>query len=94
MTEHNEAANAERDLRRTADARQNQTQSRPVGIMRKSSDFDTIENIDPFTQMESNPKGTKVHRLVQKLKGRPGIRNPYAVAQAATGQSYATGKKL
>lgn len=39
------------------------------------------------------PKGTKVHRLVQKLKGKKGI-NPYAVAQAVTGQSYKTGKKL
>ena len=39
------------------------------------------------------PKGTKVHKLVGKLKGKPGV-NPYAVAQAATGQSYVTGKKL
>ena len=44
------------------------------------------------------PKGTKVHSLVQKLKaknrGKGKKVNPYAVAQAATGQSYATGKKL
>lgn len=40
------------------------------------------------------PAGTKVHKLVQKLKAKGGNINPYAVAQAATGQSYATGKKL
>jgi hypothetical protein len=39
------------------------------------------------------PTGTKVHRCVEKLKGRKGV-NPYAVCQASTGQSYATGKKL
>lgn len=39
------------------------------------------------------PKGTRVARCVEKLKGRKGI-NPYAVCQASTGQSYATGKRL
>lgn len=44
------------------------------------------------------PKGTKVHRCVQKVKARNRRKggkkaNPYAVCQAATGQSYATGKK-
>jgi len=38
------------------------------------------------------PKGTKVHRCVQKVKGRKGV-NPYAVCSASTGQSYATGKR-
>jgi hypothetical protein len=32
--------------------------------------------------------------MVKKLKEKGGDANPYAVAQAATGQSYATGKKL
>lgn len=59
----------------------------------RSSDLDNME-MHPHLGMESNPKGTRVHRLVQKLKGKPGVKNPYAVAQAATGQSYATGKKL
>lgn len=40
------------------------------------------------------PKGTRVHRCVQKVKARGGGVNPYAVCQASTGQSYATGKKL
>ncbi len=39
------------------------------------------------------PTGTKVHRCVEKLKGKKGV-NAYAVCQKATGQSYATGKKL
>jgi hypothetical protein len=38
------------------------------------------------------PKGTRVHRCVEKLKGKKGI-NAYAVCQASTGQSYATGKR-
>jgi hypothetical protein len=59
--------------------------------MRMSSDFDTIEKIDPFTQMETNPKGTRVHRCVEKFKGKG---NAYAICQASTGQSYKTGKKL
>lgn len=40
------------------------------------------------------PKGTRVHRCVQKVKARGRGVNPYAVCQASTGQSYATGKKL
>ena len=40
------------------------------------------------------PKGTKVHSCVEKMKKKGGGANPYAVCQAATGQSYATGKKL
>lgn len=39
------------------------------------------------------PKGTRVHSCVEKLKNKKGI-NAYAVCQAATGQSYATGKPL
>lgn len=41
------------------------------------------------------PKGTRVHRCVQKVKAKGGKRtNPYAVCQKATGQSYRTGKAL
>ena len=40
------------------------------------------------------PKGTKVHRCVTKVKRKGGAKNPYAVCQKATGQSYKTGKKL
>ncbi len=41
------------------------------------------------------PKGTRVEKCVNKLKaqGRKGV-NPYAVCQASTKQSLATGKKL
>lgn len=38
------------------------------------------------------PKGTKVHRCVEKVKRKGGV-NPYAVCQASTGQSFATGKR-
>jgi len=67
--------------------------SKSVGVVLKSSDFDRFDELNPFTQMASNPAGTRVHRCVQKLKGKKGI-NPYAVCQASTGQSYRTGKKL
>ncbi len=77
----------------TGPARQNPTQSRLVGDFLIKSDFNTIEEIDPFTQMDSNPKGTRVHRCVDDLK-RKGGGNPYAICQASTGQSYKTGKKL
>ncbi len=40
------------------------------------------------------PKGTKVHRCVEKVKAKGGGVNPYAVCQAATGQSFSTGKML
>jgi len=40
------------------------------------------------------PKGTKVSRCVEKVKKSGRGVNPYAVCQASTGQSYATGKKL
>lgn len=39
------------------------------------------------------PKGTRVHRCVEKVKRKGGV-NPYAVCQAATKQSYKTGKSL
>ena len=39
------------------------------------------------------PKHSKVGRCVTKLKKKGGV-NPYAVCQASTGQSYATGKKI
>lgn len=40
------------------------------------------------------PKGTRVHRCVQKVKRQGGAKNPYAACQKATGQSYKTGKAL
>ena len=40
------------------------------------------------------PKNTKVARCVEKVKARGGRANPYAICQASTGQSYATGKPL
>ena len=68
-------------------------QKRTVGMFLRSSDLDQMVE-HPHLGLASNPKGTKVHRLVQKLKGKKGVRNPYAVAQASTGMSYKTGKKL
>jgi len=40
------------------------------------------------------PKGTRVHRCVDKVKKSGRGVNPYAVCQASTDQSYATGKTL
>jgi hypothetical protein len=41
------------------------------------------------------PKGTKVARCVERVKKGGGHKmNAYAVCQASTGQSYATGKPL
>jgi len=67
-------------------------ETRRVPMFMESSDFDRIE-MDPFTKMASNPKGTRVARCVEKVKAKGGG-NPYAICQASTGQSYATGKKL
>lgn len=47
-----------------------------------------------FLKEEEMPKGTKVHRCVEKVKAKGGGVNPYAVCQKSTGQSYKTGKKL
>ena len=38
------------------------------------------------------PKNSKVHRCVEKLKGKKGV-NAYAICQKSTGQNYATGKR-
>jgi hypothetical protein len=40
------------------------------------------------------PTGTRVHRCVEKLKAKGGKGNPYAICQASTHQSFATGKPL
>ena len=40
------------------------------------------------------PQGTRVKRCVKKVKKSGKGVNPYAVCQASTKQSYATGKKL
>lgn len=40
------------------------------------------------------PKGTKVARCVEQVKAKGKGPNPYAVCQASTGQSYATGKPI
>jgi hypothetical protein len=68
-------------------------QTRTVGLFLARSDLDRIE-MHPHLGLSSNPKGTRVHKMVQELKGKKGVDNPYALAQHITGQSYATGKKL
>lgn len=40
------------------------------------------------------PQGTRVAKCVADVKAKGGSVNPYAVCQASTGQSYATGKPL
>lgn len=39
------------------------------------------------------PKGTKVHRIYDKLKGKKGKASAAKIAQAVTGKSLKTGKK-
>lgn len=57
-------------------------QSRTVGMMQKASDYDQVpDELNPFTQMESNPE--KLHRCVEHLKGRKGVDNPWAVCNAS-----------
>lgn len=68
MPEHDYARYAERDLKRSAAAHQNETQSRTTGMFMESSDFDSYDEIDRFTQMASNPKGTRAHRLAMMHK--------------------------
>lgn len=46
------------------DSKANQT--RTVGLMKKSSDFDRIEQVNPFTKMASNPaKSEKQARFMR-----------------------------
>jgi len=40
------------------------------------------------------PKGTKVHRLAERLKDKYPIGSAIAIAQSQTHQSYKTGKML
>ena len=40
------------------------------------------------------PKGTKVDRCFQNLKGKKGAGSAAAICQKSTGQSLKTGKKL
>lgn len=40
------------------------------------------------------PEGTRVAKCVEEVKRKGGHVNPYAVCQASTHQSYATGKPL
>ena len=40
------------------------------------------------------PKGTRVSDCVERVKKSGRGVNPYAVCQASTGQSYATGRSL
>jgi len=71
----------ESDLSRRAPGRQNETQSRTVGEILKSSDFDRITEINPFTGFSSNP--AKYDRCVKAVKAKGGATNPYAVCNAS-----------
>jgi len=56
-------------------------QTRKEGMILKSSDFDHFDEINPFTQMASNPES--LHRCVNKVKGKKGVDNAYAVCNAS-----------
>ncbi len=66
MAERDYAHYAQMDLKRSAAARENQTQEREVGLMMVLNDFDHFDQIDPFTQMASNPaKSEKQARFMR-----------------------------
>jgi hypothetical protein len=56
-------------------------QTRKSDMILKSSDFDHFDEINPFTQMEHNPEA--LHRCVNKVKGKKGVNNAYAVCNAS-----------
>lgn len=56
-------------------------QTRRVGLPTRRSDFDRIEQINPFTRMSSNP--AKFDRCVKQVKAKGGVDNPYAVCNAS-----------
>lgn len=56
-------------------------QTRTVGMPLRAGDFDHFNEIDPYTQMESNPE--KLHRCVKKVEAKGGAKNPWAVCNAA-----------
>ncbi len=39
------------------------------------------------------PKGTRVHKCVDKVKGSKGLKSAIRICQKSTKQSYKTGKK-
>jgi len=60
-------------------------QTRKVGMFKESSLFDDrIEEINPFTQMASNPE--KLERCVKHVKAKGGVDNAWAVCQASLGR--------
>lgn len=56
-------------------------QKRTVGMMMERSDFDTLDQDNPFTKMASNL--AKLDRCVKKVKKSGGAKNPYAVCNAS-----------
>ena len=56
-------------------------QTRTVGMVLRRSDYDRIEEINPYTQMASNPE--KLDRCVRKVKAKGDARNAYAVCNAS-----------
>jgi hypothetical protein len=49
--------------------------------MKRSSDFDRIEQMDPFCQMSHNPD--KLHRCVSKVQSKGKVDNAWAVCNAS-----------
>lgn len=56
-------------------------QFKTLGMPLRSSDFDRIEEENPFTKMASNPEG--LHRCVDKVKAKGSASDPWAVCQAS-----------
>ena len=56
-------------------------ETREVGLMKRSSDFDRIEQMDPFCQMSHNPD--KLHRCVSKVQSKGKVDNAWAVCNAS-----------
>lgn len=67
-----------------ANLRFDTNETREVGLMKLSSDFDRIEQIDPFCQMSHNPD--KLHRCVSKVQAKGKVDNAWAVCNASLGK--------
>ena len=56
-------------------------ESRTIGLMKMTSDFDRIEQIDPFCQMSHNP--AKMDRCAKKVQQKGNVDNARAVCNAS-----------
>jgi hypothetical protein len=61
-------------------------QTRTVGMPLQKNLFDSFDEIDPFTQMASNP--AKLERCVKHVKAKGGVDNAWAVCNASLNKKH------